>query len=316
MKGRAGAREIQANDAGGAEGGRLVLRALLWQDAAAHGPALLLLHATSFCGAVWAPVLGATGVRVPLAVAPDARGHGVSGAPRDPGGFAWPRLVEDVLAWIDAVAPAGGAGLLLVGHSSGATAALAAAARRPGRVRGVLAVEPVLFDPLPPGADTDSYPGSRFMAERARKRRSRFASRAEARERLAARPPFASFAADSLDAFLEHGLGTPADGGVALRCAPEHEAACYAGAGALDLWHGLPGLAAPVRLVLGERGFVAPPLLARLREALPGTRSETVAGGTHFVALEKPREVGAALGRFLRELAPETAYAATPEHVA
>ena len=104
----------------------------------------------------------------------------------------------------------------------------------------------------------------------------------------------------ALDAFLDGGLAEE-EGGARLRCAPAHEAACYECAGALDLWPDLPRVVAPVRLVLGERGFVAPALRERLCAALPGTGIDVVPGGTHFVALEKPREVGEALARFLRE---------------
>jgi pimeloyl-ACP methyl ester carboxylesterase len=282
-------------------GERLTLRARIWRSSRSETPSLLLLHATSFCGAVFEPLLGAVDDLVTLAVAPDARGHGRSDAPADPVGLSWTALAADAVAWIDAIEAPGG--LVLAGHSCGATCALAAAAARPGRVLGVFAIEPVLFDP-PVSADADSYPGSRFMAAQARKRRPWFGSPEEARERLAARPPFSGFDRAALDAFLDGGLGSDDGGGVRLLCDPEREAACYEGAGALDPWPGLASILAPVRLLLGDRGFVAPAFRDRLITEIPGTRIETVAGGTHFVALERPLEVGAALARFVREVTP------------
>ncbi len=289
------------------ESGALRLRALAWPAPAARSPMVLLLHATSFCGAVWDPVwraARASGASASAAAA-DARGHGASDAPAAPESYAWTRLAEDVVAWIDALPellPGSGDGVVLVGHSSGATTALAAAAVRPGRVRGVVAVEPVLYDV--PDGDGDSYPGSRFMAAQALRRRARFESAEQARERLAARPPYAGFAAESLEAFVDGGLERLPSGEVALRCAPAVEAACYDGAAALDLWPSLRRIVCPVRLVAGSRGFMPPPLIERIQKLLPGTRVETLEGGTHFVALEQPGRVGDALARFLRDVTP------------
>jgi pimeloyl-ACP methyl ester carboxylesterase len=295
------------------EAGGLRLAGLTWPAAEPDAPVVLLLHATSFCGAAWDPVLRAArdaGAFKASALAPDARGHGASDAPADPSAYAWTRLVDDVIAWIDEAervvpnARGGAAGVVLVGHSCGATTALVAAARRSGCVRGVLAIEPVLFDVPPMGADVDSYGGSRFMATQARRRRASFADVDEARTRLAARPPYAGFAKDALEAFLGGGLVKRDEGGVALRCAPEVEAACYDGAASLDIWPELERILCPVRLVAGERSFMPPALVERLRQRIPGTTVESIEGGTHFVALEQPAAVGAALARFLREVTP------------
>ena len=295
------------------EAGGVRLRGRVWPGTRRGAPAVLLLHATSFCAAAWEPVWRAAcaaGAQAAAALATDARGHGASEAPPDPQAYAWTRFAEDAAAWIDALAdlvPGAGHEVVLAGHSSGATAALAAAAARPSRVRGVLAVEPVLFDPPPPGADAASHPASRFMAAQARRRRARFESADDARTRLAARPPYAGFAPESLAAVLACALAEETSGGVALRCAPEIEASCYDGAAALDVWPAVGRLACPVRLVAGERGFMPPALVARIRERTPRSSVETVPGGTHFVALEQPVRVGEALARFLDDLARDRA---------
>jgi pimeloyl-ACP methyl ester carboxylesterase len=308
MQGGAEAPARATLDAGG-----LRLRALVWPALAPLAPPLLWLHATSFCAEVWEPVARAAqaaGAPPASALATDARGHGASDAPPAAQAYAWTRLVEDVVAWIDALPsllpnhgdPA--VGVVLVGHSSGATTALAAASQRPAQVRGVVAVEPVLFDPPPPGADADGFRGSRFMAAQALRRRGRFESLDDARARLTARPPYAGFAPPSLEAFLAGGLGPAPDGGLALRCTPEVEAACYDGAAALDLWPALGRILCPVRLVAGDPSFMPPSLVERLVDRLPGTSVEAIGGGTHFVALEQPAAVGAAVARFLREVTP------------
>ena len=89
----------------------------------------------------------------------------------------------------------------------------------------------------------------------------------------------------------------------AWRCAARASArpACYDGATALDLWPLAARIRVPVLLVLGEHSAVAPALRDRLAAAIPSLRIATIAGGTHFTALERPREVAAAIARFLAE---------------
>lgn len=280
------------------EANGLRFRALEW-DADA-GTTALLVHATSFCADVWKPAWdaaresGAGGLR---AVAIDQRGHGGSDAPADAAAYQWTRLAADAGALATALSP--GAGVLGVGHSSGATSLLAAAGLAPERFAALVAVEPVLFDES--GSAGDSFPGSAFLSGAARRRRNRFASREEARERLRAKPPLAGFDPAAFEAILDGALAPLPDGGVALRCPGEREAWCYEGAAALDLWPLAARIRAPLLLVLGEHSAVAPALRERLVAALPSVRIERIPGGTHFAALERPREVGAAIGRFLAD---------------
>jgi len=280
--------------------GGLRLRVVAWTGDGP--PCALLLHATSFCADVWAPVWAAAreaGGAGLGAVAVDVRGHGRSEAPASPEAYGWGRLVDDAIAVAEAVGE--GAPLVLAGHSSGATAALVAAARRPDLVRGVFAVEPVLWPAAPASPEEDSFPGSRALAARARKRRHAFPNRHEARLFLEARFPYAGFAPAALEAFLAGGLARgPA--GATLRCRPEVEAALYEGAASLDLGPLWRGLRVPLRLVLAEHGATHPGALARLEAAAPLAVRERVPGTTHFAALEDPVRVGRALGAFLAEL--------------
>jgi pimeloyl-ACP methyl ester carboxylesterase len=279
----------------------LRLHARVWPG---RGPAWLAVHATGLCAEVWGPVVAAArrrlGDRMPPVVALDQRGHGRSDAPADAAAYAWHEVAEDVAA-VARVLSAEGGSLLLVGHSSGATAALCAAALASDCARGVAAVEPVLFDP-PLRPEDDSFAGSGALAARARKRRAGFESRAAAREGLASRFPYRGFDGDVLEAFLAGGLDERGDGSVCLRCRPEHEAFAYAGAAALDAWPLVSRLPIPVLLVAAEHSAIPAPMRQRLAESVPALAACEIAGATHFAALERPREVGEALARFWRDV--------------
>jgi pimeloyl-ACP methyl ester carboxylesterase len=277
----------------------LRLRALEWPGDA---PLVLLFHATSFCADVWRPVweaARASGAASLRALAVDQRGHGRSAAPADASAYAWTRLAGDLIAL--AKAESGEDGVVLVGHSSGGTAALAAAGLMPERVRAVVVVEPVLFDPPAPGADVDSFAGSRLLATRARKRRTDFESREAARAALRERFPYKGFDAEALEACLTGGLAEQANGSVSLRCAPRVEAWAYEGAAALDVWPRVAKIRVPVLVLVAEHSAIPPALLERLCASAADTRVEKIASATHFAALEQPRAVGRALGAFLAE---------------
>jgi pimeloyl-ACP methyl ester carboxylesterase len=280
--------------------GAMRFRALEWPG---KGPPVLLFHATSFCADVWSPAwlsafAGGAGGSPALAI--DARGHGGTSAPRDAREYVWPRFAEDAVGLVHAWADRERA--ILVGHSSGATAALVAAARRPDLVRAVVAVEPVLFDAPAKGTARDSFAGSQGLAQRARRRRARFPSREEARQTLVARFPYSGFAPAALDAFLSGGLVGQEDG-VALRCEPEIEAWIYEGAAALDLWHEAAEVSVPVLLLRAEHSAIPASQAERLARHAKHLEIQQVASATHFAPLERPGRVGEAIGRFVRAVA-------------
>jgi pimeloyl-ACP methyl ester carboxylesterase len=171
---------------------------------------------------------------------------------------------------------------------------------RPERFAAVVAIEPVLFDP-PRAPDLDSFAGSRTLADAARRRRNAFASAEEARARLRPRFPYAGMADEAFAAVLEGTLAAHEDGGVGLRCPGEREAWCYEGAASLDLWPLAARIEAPLLLVQGEH--TALPALLRARLLAGRTRACVVSipEATHFALLERPAEVGRAIGRFLAE---------------
>jgi pimeloyl-ACP methyl ester carboxylesterase len=276
----------------------LRLGALEWSGS---GPLLLLVHATSFCADVWKPAWSSArkaGLAARRALAIDQRGHGRSAAPSEPSAYAWTRVAGDVVAVLEAESAAGDRALL-VGHSSGGTAVLAAAAMCPERVAAVAVVEPVLFEPPAPGADADSFAGSRLFAERALKRRARFEDRAAARAALENRFPYSGFAPSALEAYLDGGFELSGERELVLRCAPEIEAWAYQGAAALDLWPLISRIEAPVRVVAAEHSAMPPPLLERLCRCRGGVQVDRVEATTHFAVMERPEQVGAILADFV-----------------
>lgn len=93
----------------------------------------------------------------------DARGHGRSAAEPAPGDWAWPRLAEDLLHLLDAVAP--GEPVHGIGPSMGAATLLHAALARPGRFRSLtLCVPSTAWDSR--RAQARTYRGSAELVER------------------------------------------------------------------------------------------------------------------------------------------------------
>ncbi|HWH45811.1 MAG TPA: alpha/beta hydrolase [Thermoleophilaceae bacterium] len=123
-------------------------------EAAGDGPLVVLLHgltATRRYVVMGSRLLERSGHRV---VAYDARGHGETSAPADPGAYGYDALCDDLDAVLDA---AGGGPAALVGNSMGAHTAAAYALRRPERVAALVAVGPAFDGPRHDAADLDAW---------------------------------------------------------------------------------------------------------------------------------------------------------------
>jgi pimeloyl-ACP methyl ester carboxylesterase len=160
--------------------------------------------------------------------------------------------VRDVLA-AAARAPAG-VPLVGIGHSFGGAALLKAELARPGTFAALVLSEPILFD-------RDMGAGDRSaLADRARKRRAQWSSRAEARAFFVGRPLFQAWHPAALAGYLEGGLvesrgegkeGASGEvGEVRLACTPDSEAACYGGVGR-SVFSALPQVSCPVTVLVG-----------------------------------------------------------------
>jgi len=269
-------------------------------DFGGHGVDLLLAHATGFHGLVWRPLVAALrddpDAPAVHAWAVDLRGHGASPAPADHA-FAWSGFADDVLAVVE------GLGLhrpLGVGHSKGAAALLLAEQRRPGTFRGLYCYEPVV---VPEAARRAS--GSNALAAGARRRRETFASRQEAYDNFAAKPPLDALHPDALAAYVEHGLRPDAGGRLRLACPPEHEARVYEMAGTAGAWTGLAGITCPVVVASGPPDEGPGGWAASIAAAIPGARHHRFDALGHFGPLQDPAAVAADVAALLRDAGPD-----------
>jgi pimeloyl-ACP methyl ester carboxylesterase len=259
-------------------------------DLGGSGPPLLLCHATGFHGLVWGPFASLLAQRFRV-WSLDFRGHGDAGPPPALP-VDWRGVGDDVLAVVDDLGLEHPFGF---GHSMGGAALVLAESDRPGTFRGLSLFEPIVF-PVegPPGGR-----GNRDLAEGARRRRAVFTSRDEAFANFASKPPLNVFVADALRAYVDHGLADRPEGGVALKCRPEVEAAVYEGAPAHPGWARLAEVRCPATVLTGEHSDVGGELSRLQAERLPGGRVQVVPGVGHFGPMEDPpllaRTVAAAL---------------------
>jgi pimeloyl-ACP methyl ester carboxylesterase len=255
-------------------------------DLGGCGPELLLVHATGFCAQVFSRLATLVG-RAYHCWAVDLRGHGLTATP-DAVDFAWYGFAQDVLATVD--------GLSLdrpvaFGHSSGGAAVLLAAAERPKAFGSLWCYEPIVW-----AEPERARARAARLAEGARHRRDRFASRDEAFANFASKPPFANLAPVVLRAYVEHGFGDEPDGSVTLRCRPDAEAAIYLAAVDGDRFSRLADVTCSVVVGAGGRSDAITPERARpIVEALPDGRLARFPRLGHFGPLEDPEAVAQAV---------------------
>jgi pimeloyl-ACP methyl ester carboxylesterase len=258
-------------------------------DWGGDGPLALLHHANGFCAALWGLVAERLRRHFRL-IAMDARGHGESSKP-DPAereNYAWARFGEDALGVARKLAAEhGGKVALGLGHSFGGTSLMMAAAEAPALFGRLVLVDPVLPSPdlfrsMPPHATEN-----RDLAASARKRRTHFASREEARAIWAARSVFRAWEPRALDLYAEFGLQPSAQGGVELACPGPIEAAIFDQARSFDAWALAARVATPALIVCAERGTFGHAVYAQIAERMRDARVVDVPTG-HLVVMERP----------------------------
>lgn len=252
------------------------------------GPSVLLHHANGFCSGVWRPVARELAGECRL-LALDARGHGASDAPAaTAANYDWNELAGDLVdAARQLVQRCGTEAIdLAVGHSFGGALTLAAAARAPELFRNLLAIDPVL---IPRVVDPARMLGNP-LATAARRRQSRFPSRAAAREAWRRKDFFADWDEEAFEGYLDCGLRECADGNIALACAPEVEAALFESAHSLDLQAVASQVRAPALLLWAERGSFSLDFYRQMAACMSQARVETIAAG-HLVPMEQPQLV-------------------------
>ncbi|MFN2607533.1 MAG: alpha/beta fold hydrolase [Acidimicrobiales bacterium] len=254
-------------------------------DLGGSGPPLVLAHATGFCAGAWRPVAAHLARRWHC-WGVDLRGHGHSDAPAGLD-WSWRGFADDLAAVVDALGPAEPVGG--VGHSSGATALLLAAAASPSRFRALWCYEPIAWsDPSAARARAEG------LAAGALHRRPAFASRAEAEASYRSKPPMSAFHPDALAGYLDCGFEDLPDGTVALRCRPEVEAAVYRQGVAPETFGRLAGVACPVTVARGTASeAVSAEMAAAQVAALPRGTGVELAGLGHFGPFSDPAAVAA-----------------------
>lgn len=245
---------------------------------------VFLSHATSFCGAVWNPVM--SGLADLEMLAWDHPGHGVGPSIEPP--IDWAQFGEYALE----VTEPGGIG---VGHSMGATALAMAQINDPSRFRALVLIEPVIYPG--PFARSDNA-----MSERAQRRRRDYDSRSEAADSLRERGAFVGWHPAAFDGYIEGAL--LGDGPVRLACDPEVEADIYRGSGAHDTWERLGSIEIPVLLLYGAESDTIPPEVAREQQArFVRAGLESVGGAGHFLPMERPDLVAERVRRLAETVA-------------
>lgn len=252
------------------------------------GPAVLLVHATGMCKETWRPVLAES---APMGIGFDAilldqRGHGASSSFSHP--LDWWHVGEDVLRVAGTTRE-----LVGVGHSSGGTAILHAELLAPGTFRSLVLIEPIVAPP--PYRRNDEEP----LAIASRRRTGRFPDIEAAAARLRGRGAFAGWDERAFTGYLAGGLEVDPDAGggaVRLACRPEDEAEYFSTLSATPIWGRLGEVNCPVELIAGEDSESHDPrYLGRLNSRIPHATVTRVPGANHFVPMQRPDVVAAAL---------------------
>jgi pimeloyl-ACP methyl ester carboxylesterase len=224
--------------------------------------------------------------------------------PADPG--SWDILADDLL---EGMHRHGLDRVIGVGHSFGAVATLLAAVREPGRFRALCFLDPTI---LPPAVMDDlrrqrerGEMSFRPLVQGALKRRSAFATEAEAFAYWRAKPLFADWSDDAVGRYTRSMLRPAADGtGFTLAWSAEWEAWYYmsfyteswAALGALD-----PRI--PLLVVRGERSdtfFAEAEALMRVR--LPGGAYRVIPGRGHLFPQAATGETAREIQAWLEQL--------------
>ncbi len=272
-------------------------RLAVLQWGAAH-PVAVLHHANGFCGALWAPVARALAAGYTV-FALDARGHGHSSKPTEPSAYRWECFADDLSSLSEQILleVRRDAIDLVVGHSFGGTAAVVAAALRPDLFRRLVLVDPVVPPPPTMPELGDGRDVARLLAAGARRRRSLWQSREEARKSWEANGFFARWDREVFDLYLGEGLRRNPDGTVELRCPPQVEAMIFESGPLLDPYEFAKRVPLPVLVLHAEHGSFPEGFHQALAEALPQGALQAVAG-SHLLPMEAPGLVAEAVMRF------------------
>ena len=253
---------------------------------------ILFLHATGFSAGTYAGILAPLGKDLRI-LAVDQRGHGRTTLPAEPWAYdAWLIYRDDILALLEAI---GETPTVMSGHSMGGTVCLLAAAERADAAKLLVLLDPVVMTPERlAAAGIDGLKNSPLSLGAA-KRRSTFVDREAAFQAYNGRGAFRTWPEQTLRDYLTDGLLEGEDGQVHLACKPQWESATFA-AHHHNTLGAFMEARLPIRILKAGIGSTCG-LEGHEAEVMAGghIRMETVAGTSHFLPMERPELVQAAL---------------------
>jgi len=261
---------------------------LAMHDFHGEGSPILLSHATGFHAHCWEPLAALLNTHHHV-VGLDHRGYG-DAETVDPTNILWTEYGDDALAAARHVYSShNNEPIIGIGHSMGGASLLMAAQREPHLFRALFVFEPIVFPPSP--NDGIERPTSPLPAG-ARKRRSRFSSYEEALQNFSAKRPLSEFHSQAREAYVQHGFKPADDGGIELKCLPEHEARTYETGGSSGAWETLPTISTPVWVMAGALAPFQPSTFAgAVAEQLPNSTFIQWDELSHFGPLENPQMI-------------------------
>lgn len=253
-------------------------------------PSLLFVHATGFHGRLWDRIASAFPDLHSICI--DQRGHGRSSSVAVD---HWRTFGDDLSQVIQAL---GLQSLIGIGHSMGGHALTAAAAER-DVFKSLLLLDPTIAAPED-YAGGQAYPAQFTDGHPAARRRSRFASPEEMRNRLVGKGSFGKFAPEILDDYCRHGLARQDDFSFELCCRPEVEAAIYVSARSNGaILDAVASIDVPVTVVRAEEppakrdvtNFAYSPTWPVLASRFANGRDVYWPESTHFIPMQFPERV-------------------------
>jgi pimeloyl-ACP methyl ester carboxylesterase len=218
----------------------------------------------------------------------------------------WRPLSDDFITYLDQQSLAQP---FVVGHSFGAITALRAALHQPNRLKALVLIDPVLFEPhiittwaliRALGLAYRLHP----LIPTALKRRRHFEDLGKLFSRFRRYNIFRYFSDNALQAYIRGITQPAAAGGYELRYSPEWEAHIYAtGVSAdLELWRGLKQLTVPTLIIRGaETDTFSAAAGRRVEHSNPTIRVVTLEKSTHLVPLERPEATAELILHFFKE---------------
>ena len=263
---------------------------IVMHDFGGTGSPVLLSHATGFHGHCM------EGIAALLrddhhTMAFDHRGYGDADA-IDSRDMEWRAYGHDALAAARHLSNAhDGAPVVGIGHSMGGASLIMAAHAAPDLFRALFVFEPIVFPPVLDDSRGGERPTSPLPAL-TRKRKPHFDSFEDALANFTAKPPMNTFDPAVREAYVRHGFRPAPQGGVELKCSPEHEARTYETGGTSGAWDDLPDVRTPTWVVSGAPQQHQPSSFARnVAERMPHATYVQYDELGHFGPLEVPRVI-------------------------